>query len=101
MIEHETTNWSQPTPPGQRAYVDWISAHHRILVLVAIAVVILAGVGFGVSLSTLAFLGIVLICPLMMLGMMVGMREMHGGNRTRAGSGPALDILRERYARGD
>jgi hypothetical protein len=50
------------------------------LVAVGIAVVALGAFAFGVPLSTLVFIGLVLLCPLMMLGM-------HGGHGGHAGHG--------------
>jgi uncharacterized membrane protein len=37
----------------------------------------------------------------MMLGMMFGMKGMHGSHHARDGGDAAVDILRERYARGE
>jgi uncharacterized membrane protein len=103
MAEHGVTGRSQREqvshlPIGTKG---WMLAHHRVVALVAVVAVALAGVGLGVSLSTVVLLGIVLICPLMMLGMMVGMKGMHGGHQAHNGSDAALDVLRERYARGE
>jgi hypothetical protein len=52
--------------------------------LVAVGVIaVVAVAGFGVPLATLLIIGLVLCCPLMMLGM-------HGGGRDH-GAGPPVD----------
>lgn len=101
MAEDGMLNRSQPVQPEQHSPFDRISAHHRALTLIGVVVVALGSLKLGVSLGTVVLLGIVLLCPLMMLGMMVGMRELHHGHQAQGGSNAALEILRERYARGE
>lgn len=49
------------------------------LFAVAAAVAVVGALWVGVPAGTLAFVGIALICPLMMMVMMGGMMGMHGG----------------------
>lgn len=112
-------------PPLRSTTIAWISAHRRLSVMaaiVAVALIALAlGATLGATLGAIALVGIALLCPLMMimmmLGMGFGMRGMHGmhgmhgdGNDRAATSADgeggergerALDILGERYARGE
>ena len=50
--------------------------------ILAAVVALVAVVGFGVPLGTLLIIGLVLCCPLMMLGM-------HGGGHDHGGGAPA------------
>ena len=47
------------------------------LYAIAVAIAVVGALALGVPVSTLGFLALVLVCPLMMLFMM---RGMHGGN---------------------
>jgi hypothetical protein len=58
------------------------------LFALAIAIAVVGALWLGVSASTIAALGVVLVCPLMM---MVMMRGMHGGGQ---GHGPDADERR-------
>jgi hypothetical protein len=53
------------------------------LVLVAAVIAVVAVEGFGVPLATLLIIGLILCCPLMMLGMH-GSGHDHGGGSTAA-----------------
>lgn len=92
------------------AWVSRIFADRRAQAVVGIAALAFVALALGVPLSTLFLFGIILFCPLMMLGM----HGMHGGHQGHAGGHDAvaageggvqgdraLDILRERYARGE
>jgi hypothetical protein len=57
------------------------------LYAVAAAIAVVGALWFGVPTGTLAFIGIALICPLMMMLMMGGMMHgMHGGNSESSGT---------------
>lgn len=55
------------------------------LYAIAVAIAVVGALALGVPASTLGFLALVLVCPLMMLFMM---RGMHGGDRH---NGPGED----------
>lgn len=58
--------------------------------------------GYGGSWGALGILHMVLWWVLIILGIVVLVKWLAGGkNRSQAGSDRALDILRERYARGE
>lgn len=95
--------------PTGSARTDWISGHRRALAVVGIVALALIALALGVRLSAIFLVGLVLLCPLMMLGML-GMHGSHvgqgGDHRPVSGANGAsgqraLDILRERYARGE
>jgi len=49
------------------------------LYAIAIAIAVVGALALGVPVGTIALLGIVAVCPLMMFFMMRGMGGMHGG----------------------
>ncbi|WP_169980798.1 DUF2933 domain-containing protein [Microbispora sp. H10836] len=51
------------------------------LVAIAVAVLVVGALWLGMPLSTLLLLGIVLVCPIMMMVMMKGMHGDEGGRR--------------------
>jgi uncharacterized membrane protein len=93
----------------------WITLHRGIQLAAVLAALVLISLAFGVSIGTIALIGVVLLCPLMMIGMMVGIGfGMHSvrGRHHHQGASQAADIedapgehareiLRERYARGE
>jgi len=59
----------------------------------AAVIAVVAVVGFGVPLGTLLIIGLVLCCPLMMLGM-------HGGGHAHGGESPATGASEVKQAEG-
>ncbi len=66
------------------------------LYAVAAAIALVGALWFGVPAGTLAFVGIALICPLMMMLMMGGMMNGMHGNRTGMQSHDDTDRSNER-----
>jgi hypothetical protein len=63
-----------------------MKTHHLLMIGAALVLIILTGTGaVGGPLATLLLVGLLLLCPLMMLGMHGGGRE-HGGEQVPAGS---------------
>jgi hypothetical protein len=63
------------------------------LLVAAVVIAVIAVVGFGVPLGTLLIIGLVLCCPLMMLGM-------HGGGHAHGGESPATGASEIKQAEG-
>jgi hypothetical protein len=63
------------------------------LLVAAVVIAVIAVVGFGVPLGTLLIIGLVLCCPLMMLGM-------HGGGHAHGGESPATGVSEIKQAEG-
>jgi len=61
--------------------------------VVTTVIAVVAVVGFGIPLGTLLIIGLVLCCPLMMLGM-------HGGGHDHGGGSSAGEASEARQARG-
>lgn len=119
MVEHAATTSSQrePQPDAGSATASlgpaWgtaILANRRAKAVVGVATLALIALALGVPARTLLFFGVLLICPLMMVGMHGAHgrhRGHHGGEdaETTGANGAegdrALGILRERYARGE
>ena len=113
LIDRPKAGQQAPTgqpPPLGTTTVAWIAAHRRLSAVAGIATVGLIALALGAPLGAVALAGLVLLCPLMMVAMMFGMHGMHGGHHGHGGGGQpasdaggdrALEILRERYARGD
>jgi hypothetical protein len=53
------------------------------LYAIALAIVVIGALALGLPVSTLLFLGLVLLCPLMMLFMMRGMHGTHAPDQHR------------------
>ena len=113
MAEHGMTDrpkLGQQPPTTQMqplgaATIAWVSAHRGLFAVAGIAAVALLALALGAPLGAIALVGIVLLCPLMMIGMHGhqghGTDGQPGSNATGEPSHHALDILRERYARGE
>ena len=60
--------------------------HHLLMIGAALVLIVLTAAGVvGAPLVTLLLIGLLLLCPLMMLGMHAGVRE-HGGEQAPDGS---------------
>ena len=96
---HADTDFASAPPDAARA--SRIFADRRTQALLGVAALAVVALAVGVPVSMLLFFGLVLLCPLMMLGMhgMHGSQHGHAGGDTQ--SDRALYILRERYARGE
>ena len=113
MIDRPKAGQQAPTtqvPSLGTTTVAWIATHRRLSTVAGIAAVGLIALALGAPLGAVALVGLALLCPLMMIAMMFGMHGMHGGHHghgggdhpaSDAGGDRALDILRERYARGE
>jgi uncharacterized membrane protein len=125
MVEQGMVASSERQPPPQGARVAaslgpaptrWIPMRRGKLVVAGVVLAVVA-LALGRSFGTILLVGLVPLCALMMVAMMFGMRGMpwmpgghrghgHGDDRPAAGTGgasggSALDILGERYARGE
>jgi uncharacterized membrane protein len=126
MVEQGMVASSERQQPPQGAHtaaslgsapVRWIPTRRGALVVAGVVALAVVALALGRSLGTILLVGLVPLCALMMVAMMFGMRGMpwmpgghrghgHGDDRPAAGTGgasggSALDILGERYARGE
>jgi uncharacterized membrane protein len=123
MVEQGMVASSERQPPPQGARVAaslgpaptrWIPMRRGKLVVAGVVLAVVA-LALGRSFGTILLVGLVPLCALMMVAMMFGMHGMpwmpgghrsHGDDRPAAGTAGAsgeraLDILGERYARGE
>jgi hypothetical protein len=68
------------------------------LLVAAVVIAVIAVVGFGVPLGTLLIIGLVLCCPLMMLGMHGGGHD-HGVRSPADGASEAGQVEGSRHGR--
>jgi uncharacterized membrane protein len=126
MVEQGIVASSERQPPPQGAHAAaslgpaparWIPTRRGPLVVAGVIALAVVALALGRSLGTILLVGLVPLCALMMVAMMFGMHRMpwmpsgdrghgHSDDRPAAGTrgasgGRALDILGERYARGE
>ena len=101
--QHEPPSVSRRTSAPTALWASRLLTHRWTQALVGVAALVLLALALGVPLQMIFFFGLLFLCPLMMLGMHGGHHDPGDAYDTAGGAthNRALDIVQERYARGD
>ena len=101
--QHEPQSDARRTSAPTVRWASRLLAYRWTQALIGVAALVLLALAFSVPLQMIFFFGLLFLCPLMMLGMHGGHHDPVDAHDTAGGATRhrALDIVQERYARGE